>query len=120
MNEFDILIRDTEKSDIVKKVVNMTENIITLDQIISNDTPFGIASNPKTSKKSPFKVYEESSNSHNTLIYHIENGKRKVEYIDGSKIIKNKEFVDKEKVFIPGASGSGNDNYILGKPEYAP
>lgn len=120
LNEFDILIRDAKKSSIVKKIETISENIIRLDKIISNDTPFGIASNPKTSKKSPCKVYENSSREHDTYIYHIEKGKRKIEFIDGRKITKNKEYINKDKVFIPGASGSGNDEMILGKPEYAP
>lgn len=120
LNEFDILIRDTKKSAIVKKIELISENVKKLDLIISNDTPFGIASNPKTSKKNPFKIYEKSSKDHDTLIYHIEKGKRKIEFVDGSKIIKNKEYINKDKVFIPGASGSGNDDIVLGKPEYAP
>ena len=81
----------------------------TVDSIISSDTPFGIPSNPKTSKKTPFKVYSESSSEHNTLLFHIENGTRKTEFVKRADISKNKKDIDKYKVFLTGAAGSGND-----------
>jgi len=120
LNEFDILIRDAKQSKIVKQIYEKIDIEKTLDKLISNDTPFGIGSNPKTSKKNPIKVYVTETQEHNTLLYHIENSKRKIEYVARELITKNKEYIDKHKVFIPGAAGSGNDSYILGKPEYAP
>lgn len=122
LNKFDILIREPKLSAIVEKIetVRKLNKLKTVDTIISSDTPFGIPSNPKDSKKTPFKVFSSSSNDHNTLLYHIEKGSRKIEYVKLSEIIKNKKDVDKFKVFVTGAGGSGNDPKVMGDPEYAP
>lgn len=119
LNDFNILIRDPVLSNIVKKVeINNTNG--TVDSIISSDTPFGIPSNPKTSKKNPHTIYENSSKQHNVKIYHIEKNVRKIEYMDRSQITKNSKYIDYDKVFIPGSGGSGNDKKVLGIPVYAP
>lgn len=120
LNDFDVLIREPLLAEIVRKVMAITDECSVVSSIVSNDTPFGISSNPKTSKKNPMKVYSSSSPKHNTVLYHIEKLKRKVEYVDRKLITKNVSFIDKDKVFIPGAGGSGNDDYVLGRPEYAP
>lgn len=119
LSEFDILIRDPQLINIVKKVKSK-KSIGTVDSIMSADTPFGIPSNPRDSSKTPFKVYETSSNEHNVLLYHIENQKRKIEYAALSDIKKNASDIDKYKVFITIAGGSGNDEKVLSIPEYAP
>ena len=122
LNAFDILIREPKLSSIVEKVEEVRNKLelSTVDKIISSDTPFGIPSNPKESKKTPFKVYSNSSIEHNTLLYHIEKGVRKIEFVKLSEIIKNKNDVNKFKVFVTGAGGSGNDPKVMGDPEYAP
>ena len=117
---FDILIRDPMLSEIVASVMKQTKNGCTVDTIISNDTPFGISSNPRTSKKNPLDVFENSTNEHDVLLYHVENNKRKIEYVRRTDITKNEKDIDKFKVFIPGSGGSGDDDLVLGKPEYAP
>ena len=122
LNAFDILIRDPRLQPIVQKVeTKRTEdNISTVDAIISADTPFGIPSNPRKSSKNAFKVYTDQSDGHDTLLYHIENNKRKIEFCFKSDIHKNIQDIQKCKVFIPGAGGSGYDSFVLGKPELAP
>ena len=116
LDDFDILIRDNIVSDIVKKV--NADNQMSLSEIISNDTPFGIPSNPRTSKKNPFSVYSDNS-IYDTKLFHIEKNKRKIEYINRDEVIKNSDYIDKWKVFIPGSAGSGNDEIVLGRPEIA-
>lgn len=120
--EFEVIIRDPFKANIVSKVTNASKNCEHIDSIISSDTPFGIPSNPRTSEKTLFSVYEDCTSTHNTLLYHIENQKRKIEYVSRSDIKKNVEYIDKHKVFIPGGYGAGEGfpHQILGQPEIAP
>ncbi len=122
LNTFEILVRDPKLSVIIEKLEKnrISKKYKTVDLIVSSDTPFKIPSNPKESKKTPFDVYSFSNEEHNTLLYHIENGKRKIEYVKISDIVKNKEDVDKHKVFLTGSGGSGIDSKVLGYPEYAP
>lgn len=132
INNRDTFIRTKDLNSIVEKVEEYYAKLHkddpeykfiddTLFTLISNDTPFGIPSNPKTSKKTPFKVYSESNNSHDVLLFHIEDQKRKNnEYVALSDLRKNTQDIDKVKVFIPGAAGSGRDSKVLGKPELAP
>ena len=119
LSTFDIIIREPKLAKIVDKIKNKSSQPY-VDSIISNDTPFGISSNPKSSKKNPMVVSETKNANSDIKLYHIENLNRKVEYIDRRLINKNKQFIDKDKVFIPGAGGSGNDPYVLGKPIVAP
>ena len=132
INSRDTFIRSKEQNSIVEKVEEYYKKLHkddesynfvdeTLYTLISNDTPFGIPSNPKTSKKTPFKVYDVSNSSHDVLLYHIEDQKRKNnEYVALNDLKKNTQDIDKIKVFIPGAAGSGRDPKVLGKPELAP
>ena len=120
LNDFDVLIREPQLGKIVKKVMAVTAPEAVVSTIVSSDTPFGIASNPKTSKKNPCKVYAVSAPNHDTLLFHIEKQKRKVEYVERGRIRKNVSAIDKNKVFIPVAGGSGSDMTVLGRPEYAP
>ena len=122
LNAFDILIREPILAGIVAKVDKKRKksNLVTVDTIISSDTPFGIPSNPKSSKKTPFKVYDTISTEHDILLFHIEKLVRKVEYVKRSDIRKNVNAIDKYKVFITGSGGSGNDSKVMGYPELAP
>ena len=119
LGDFDVLIREPILSGIVKKV--MKYHPATVDSLISGDTPFGIPTNPKESRKNSFEVFTTASPLHDICLYHIENSQRKVEYISRTSIHKNEDAIDLEKVFIPKGYGAG-ENYphqILGEPEYA-
>ena len=118
LNDFDVLIREPLLANIVKKV--MANNPRTVSEIISGDTPFGIPTNPKESKKNPITVYATPSDEHNTKLFHIENTKRKTENVNRSAIKKNSDAIDAEKVFIPKGYGAGETfpHQILGVPEY--
>lgn len=116
LNEFEILIRDPRVAEIVKKVWQdyQGENVSSL---ISGDTPFGVPTNPITSKSSPFELSELKIRPYETALLYLDNSIRKIAYIDRTKIRKNIKDIDKHKVFIPKASWSGNDPYVVGKPE---
>jgi len=122
LNTFDILIRNPRLSKIVEKVERqrLENNIEAVSTIISSDTSFGIPSNPKSSKKTPFKVYSKLTSEHDVLLYHIEKGVRKVEYVSVNDIKKNKTDINKSKVFVTGSGGSGDDPKVMGVPEFAP
>lgn len=119
LNNFDILIREPKVEDIVRKVIQHTDGVESVEKMISNDTPFGIGSNPKTGKKYSINVFDDSTEEHNTKLFFIEKQKRRVEYVSKNEITKNSNDVDLYKVFIPANAGSGNDPYIIGKPELA-
>ena len=85
---------------------------------MSNDTPFGIPTNPKTSGKNATVVYEDSTPEHNVKLLYLDNMVRTIAYVSRESIKKNMGDIDCPKVFIPEAAGSGNDPYVVGKPEY--
>ena len=118
MDRLDILIRDPRIAVIVEKVYCCFKNngIGGVDSIISGDTPFGIPTNVMDSSKNPFKVYTNKSEEHDLVVYYLEKNKRKTAYLSQNVIKKNKQDIDKYKVFLPKASGSGNDPYVLGEP----
>ncbi len=122
LNSFDILIRNPKIIPIVKKVyaVMQKDKVASVTSILSSDTPFGIPTNPRDSKKNPFSVSEKKSETYNTYLVHIEKNIRKYEYVKRGDIKKNIQDVDTYKVFLPTAGGSGNDNMVLSKPEYGP
>lgn len=122
LDSFDILIRNPKLIPIVKKVqdVMQKEHTPNVTSIISSDTPFGIPTNPRDSKKNPFQVSEIKTKEFDTYLVHIEKNVRKYEYVRRTDIKKNAADVDVYKVFLPTAGGSGNDNMVLSKPEFGP
>lgn len=122
LDDFDILIREPMLNSIVKAVQEKYSkgSFVGVDSLMSSDTPFGIPSNPRSSKKNPFLVYENPNDNHNIKLFHIEKLHRKVEYCSLSQIKKNVEDVKYDKVFVPCSGGSGDDKMVLGYPELAP
>ena len=122
LDTFDVLIRNPKSYTIVKKVSAKREldKVSTVDTIVSADTPFGIPTNPGESVKTPFNVYEESSNEHNTVLYYLKNGKRVTGFCKRSDIKKNAKDIDKYKVYLPKGYGAGETypHQILGQPEF--
>ena len=117
LGSFDVLIREPKLAKIVAKI--SSKLIRGVDTIISSDTPFGVPTKPTNNAKEKFSVSETASSSHSTVLYVIENLKRRTLFIDKSAIKKNTQDIDKHKVFVPEVGGSGNDTKILGTPEYA-
>ncbi len=118
LNDLDILVREPELANIVKKVMSGTAETDTVSTIVSNDTPFGIPTNPKTSGKNATVVYEDSTPEHNVKLLYLDNMVRTIAYVSRESVKKNTGDIDCPKVFIPEAAGSGNDPYVVGKPEY--
>ena len=122
LNDFDVFIRNPRIAGILRKVQKLRVNFgeDTVDSIVSADTPFGIPTNPKDSKKKNFILSEIRTPQYDIELHYLENGRRTIGYIKRSDIIKNTKDIDSVKVFIPGAGGSGNDQMVLGKPILAP
>ena len=120
LNTFDILIRDPRLSAIVKKVKDsIPKDSSFVDSIISSDTPFGIPTNPRDSKKTPIEVSDIKTEEFSIPLYFLEHGARKYGYVRLRDISKNTQDIPSPKVFIPKAGGSGNDSLILGQPAVA-
>lgn len=122
LNEYDVLIQNPTLAAIVKKIANFeNDGAGSVASIISNDTPFGIPTNPATSKKNPYDVFNNASDDHNTQLFYLDRAKRKIAYINRNAVKKNAQHIDFHKVFIPAAYGAGEDfpHQIVGRPEYA-
>jgi len=119
LDDSEVIIRNPILGEIVRKVRQFDPNAITVDTMISGDTPFGIGTKPTESKKYSIQVYENSSVEHNILLLYFEKGHRYVGYVNAADITKNTDDIKKVKVFVPAAAGSGNDPQVLGKPYIA-
>ena len=93
-----------------------------VDSIMSADTPFGIPTNPRDSKKTPFAVNSEKTNEFDTPLLYLNGNKRIIEYVRAKDIKKNSKDIKYPKMFIPKARGNSNDvaDIVLGYPEFAP
>ena len=118
LKAMDVIIREPKLAKIVDKVMRKAreENLGVVESIISSDTPFGIPTNPKTSKKHPFDVSDTKTEEFNVKLFYWDHSARKTGYIRKMDIRKNSQDVDAIKVFIPKAGGSGNDKVVLGTP----
>jgi len=112
-----IFIRVPQIAAIVHKISAFKDE--SFETIVSADTPFGIPSNVKYSKKRPFDVSETKNEEFSLLVYYIEKMIRRVGYVRDVDIRKNRQDIGKWKVFIPEAGGSGNDKRVIGMPEIA-
>ena len=122
LNRLSLIVRDPRIANIVDKVYKKMceEGVNGVDTIISGDTPFGIPTNPLGSSKTPFPVYPIMDKDHDVMVYYIEKQKRKIAYVAKADIRKNSEDINKAKVFMPKASGSGNDPNVIGETIIAP
>ena len=112
----DTYIRHPMAAQIADKIPSSEQSV---DVLVSADTPFGIPTKPRTSKKLPFDVFEDSTTEHDVLLYYnTEDGKnvRTTGYIRANDIKKNVQDVDRPKAIFPEGAGSGNDPNVLGKP----
>lgn len=121
LSKYDVIIRNPELVAIIDKVSTYNQSGKFVESIISSDTPFGIPSNPKSPKKKgtqPFSIKPEKDDQHSLALYHIENSKRKTEYIIPSDVKKNTQDISRYKVFVPGGYGAGESfpHQILGQP----
>ncbi len=107
LNEWDVLVRRNEAVSILNKVMEIKarESLASLADDVSPIQPFSIRTNfrgstsPKGMKK-PVVLYQNGGTS----------------FIERGDIPRNDLWVDEWKVLLPNASGSGNDQQVLGHP----
>lgn len=107
-NGFEVFIRYNNAIDILHKITIKNENLF--NEKISSRKPFGFSTNYKIEN-------ENKSRKNNIKIY----ANKKIGYLNKSNITKNFEWVNKWKLFVPKAIGSGDIksdkiNPIIGKP----
>lgn len=111
LSEYDIFIRDSRALDILHKVRKRKEP--TLENMISGDTPFGLASN--------FTGYSNKESVGKIKLYMNLNGKRVEKWIPLERVSKNMLLIDTWKVLLPKAHGGQKlPDVVLGKPIIAP
>ena len=122
LDEYDILIQNSRLADLVKKISDQVEpGTGTVADIISSDTPFGIPTNPATSKKNPYRIFDRKTADHNVKLYYLDRAVRKTAFVRKTDITKNAQDIEKCKVLIPKAYGAGEDfpHQVVGQPEFA-
>jgi len=107
LGEFDVFVRDERALGILRKILAKKEPSII--QLISGDTPFGIATN--------FENWTEKGGVGKIALHLISKGKRTVAFVKRSDIRKNADVIDVWKVLVPEAYGAGESfpHQILGK-----
>ena len=95
LDEFDIFVRDTRAVGILKKVRNMGEPAMA--DLVSGDTPFGLATNFDDFSGKSFK---------GAITLHVSvNQKRVVGWMKDSSVTKNRHLIPAWKLFLPKAYG---------------
>jgi site-specific DNA-methyltransferase (adenine-specific) len=115
LDEYDVLIRDERAAEILKKVLKEKE--IGFEDMLTGDTPFGLATNFKE-----FRLGEP--NDGEVKLYASSNAGRRSGAMKRSLIAKNTHLIDAWKVLAPQA-GPGNSgghvlpDMVLGRPSIA-
>lgn len=118
LSEMDVFVREPLKAKIVAKVLSKAKNEKQrfVNEILSADTPFGVPTNPTRNKKIVYEVQNSRNDEFSVELHYLINNKRHTGYIKRDSIKKNADDIDKIKVYVPAAGGSGNDKIVLGKP----
>lgn len=98
----DVFIRYNGAINILHKVQNFKES--KFNELISSRKPFGFDTS--------FKLNKNKTSKDDILIY----GNQNTGYISKDKILKNNDWVEKFKLFVPYAIGSGNSSTDKIKP----
>lgn len=107
LDEFDVFVRDGQALGVLRKVLLTKQH--SMIEIISGDTPFGIATN--------FDDWSTHESSGRVMLHLIQRGKRTIGWVKRSQINKNADAIDSWKVLVPEAYGAGEGfpHQILGK-----
>lgn len=107
LDEFDVFIRDARAAGILRKIISEGEKSIT--EILSADTPFGIATN--------FDEFHDRKKAGDIALNYVRSGKRHMGFVKREQISKNTHLIEKWKVLVPEAHGAQKiPVVVLGKP----
>jgi site-specific DNA-methyltransferase (adenine-specific) len=95
LDEFDIFVRDMRAVNILKKVQTLAEP--TMSDLVSGDTPFGLATN--------FDGFVEKSFKGALRLHASVNQKRVVVWMKDSGVTKNRHLIPVWKLLLPKAYG---------------
>jgi site-specific DNA-methyltransferase (adenine-specific) len=96
LDEFDVFVRDERALSILHKA--LAKKSPSVAELVSGDTPFGIASN--------FTGYRKGAKKPGDLTLHMNQGGKRVEkWIPDEAVRKNRRLIKGWKVFIPEAYG---------------
>ena len=101
-NDCDVFIRYNEAIPILHKIQSVKEE--SFSDIVSSRKPFGIPTNFKSFKTAPFE--------NSIKIY----ANQKIGYISKDCIIRNHHWVNRYKIYLPKAIGSGDIKTDIVKP----
>jgi site-specific DNA-methyltransferase (adenine-specific) len=110
LDEFDVLVRDSEALPILRKVLRTNE--LSFSKLVSPQKPFGLLSN--FSKYTTKKI---SNDDH--LFYGVSKGKRIEGWVSSSHISMNNHLISTPKVLLPEARGKAADgvaDLVIGRP----
>ena len=118
-NDIGIVIRDNIANNIITKISEIEGKYYLGNNCFSyfvGPKDFFTNKQKLTSSWNEYKANKD--NIYTIKYYYNKKGKSQFGYIKVNDIPKNKDAIEKNKVYIPAAGGSGNDNYVLGKPFY--
>jgi site-specific DNA-methyltransferase (adenine-specific) len=95
LDEFDIFVRDERAVTILKRVQQQEE--LSMAELVSGDTPFGLATN--------FDDFAEKSFKGAIKLHVSVNQKRSVGWVKDSRVTKNRHLIPVWKLFLPKAYG---------------
>jgi site-specific DNA-methyltransferase (adenine-specific) len=110
LDEFDVLVRDSEALPILRKVLKSGD--LSFAKLVSPQKPFGLLSN--------FSGYTEKKSSNDDyLFYGVSKGKRIEAWVQRSLVSMNVQLAKTPKVLLPEARGKAPDgvaDLVLGRP----
>lgn len=110
LDEFDVLVRDSEALPILRKVLMAGD--ASFAKLVSPQKPFGLLSN--------FAGYSSKKSSNDDfLFYGVSKGKRIEAWVERSQISMNIQLTKTPKVLLPEARGKAPDgvaDLVLGRP----
>jgi site-specific DNA-methyltransferase (adenine-specific) len=109
LDEFDVFVRHPIAAGILRKVLALKE--ISINEILTADTPFGIATN--------FNDFHDKKKTGDVELYYVRSGKRAIGYVQKDLIAKNQNLIGKWKLLVPEAGSDGGQKIpdsVLGKP----